>query len=65
MYTCDLVRRVTIRLDVRLAEMITSGAEKLGISPSDFVRRVLWASLVSTEKAANCEDEKTNRNNNL
>lgn len=40
-YTKDLARRVTFRLDDALAEFVTRQAESVGRSPSDWVRMVL------------------------
>lgn len=40
-YTKDLARRVTFRLDDSLAEFVTRQAAAVGRSPSDWVRMVL------------------------
>lgn len=40
-YTKDLARRVTFRLDDALAEFVTRQAASVGRSPSDWVRMVL------------------------
>lgn len=40
-YTKDLARRVTFRLDDALAEFVTRQAASVGKSPSDWVRMVL------------------------
>lgn len=40
-YTKDLARRVTFRLDDALAEFVTRQAAAVGRSPSDWVRMVL------------------------
>lgn len=40
-YTKDLARRVTFRLDDALAEFVTKQAEAVGRTPSDWVRMVL------------------------
>lgn len=41
MYTKDLVKRVTIRLDEPLAKMITENSSATGQTPSEWVRMVL------------------------
>lgn len=43
LYTKDLARRVTIRLDERLSEFITTQARTLGVTPSEWCRMVLHA----------------------
>lgn len=41
LYTKDLARRITFRLDDALAEFVTRQAASVGRSPSDWVRMVL------------------------
>lgn len=41
LYTKDLVKRVTLRLDGPLAEFITAQAQGSGSTPSEWVRMVL------------------------
>lgn len=51
MYTKDLVKRVTLRLDDQLAQFIAESSEMTGQTPSEWVRMVLH-SYMSTVKAA-------------
>lgn len=43
MYTKDLCKRVTLRLDEELSEFITAQSKCLGVTPSQYVRMVLHA----------------------
>lgn len=43
MYTKDLARRVTIRLDEHLAQFITAQSNALDVTPSEWCRMVLHA----------------------
>lgn len=52
MYTKDLVRRVTIRLDDRLAQRVTECSETLGVTPSEWVRMVLHSYVNVLENTA-------------
>lgn len=52
MYTKDLVRRVTIRLDDELASAVTESSSIIGVTPSEWVRMVLHAYVKMMSKAA-------------
>lgn len=52
MYTKDLVRRVTIRLDDELATAVTECSSMVGVSPSEWVRMVLHSYVRMMAKTA-------------
>lgn len=47
MYTKDKARRVTLRLNENQFNFVKSSADILGVSPSDFLRMVINASMAS------------------
>ena len=54
-YTKDLARRVTFRLDDTLAEFVTRQAAAVGRSPSDWVRMVLHSYMHAVAGAVGLE----------
>lgn len=52
MYTKDKTHRITLRLNEEQHSFVCENAEMLGVSPSDFLRMVINASLATVKKAA-------------
>lgn len=52
MYTKDKSQRITLRLNEEQFNFVKENAEALGVSPSDFLRMVINASLFSARKMA-------------
>lgn len=50
MYTKDKHHRITLRLNDEQMEYVRSTAEVLGVSPSDFLRMILNASLYGAKR---------------
>lgn len=59
MYTKDKSQRITLRLNEEQFNFVKENAEALGVSPSDFLRMVINASLFSARKMA--ENEALNK----
>lgn len=49
-YQKNLCRRVTIRLDEKIAVWVNDTARTLGVTPSEWVRMVLHSSYVTSQK---------------
>lgn len=49
MYTKDKAKRITLRLNDNQFNFVKSSADILGVSPSDFLRMVINASMASKE----------------
>ena len=49
-YQKNLCRRVTIRLDEKIAVWVTETAKMLGVTPSEWVRMLLHSSYVTATK---------------
>lgn len=47
MYTKDKAKRITLRLNDNQFNFVKSSADILGVSPSDFLRMVINASMAS------------------
>lgn len=52
MYTKDKRTRVTVRLNENQFEFLKQNADILGVSPSEFIRMVVNASMATSEKVA-------------
>lgn len=57
MYTKDKQNRITLRLNDAQFAHVKWQADVLGVSPSEFLRMVVNASMVATEKAKTKFDE--------
>ena len=56
MYTKDKLNRITLRLNDEQFEFVKQNADVLGVSPSEFLRMVVNASMATTKAAkANIE----------
>lgn len=51
MYTKDKTNRITLRLNDEQFEFVRSSAEPLGVSPSEFLRMVVNATMASSKAA--------------
>lgn len=51
MYTKDKSNRITLRLNDEQFEFVKQNADFLGVSPSEFLRMVVNASMASTKTA--------------
>lgn len=60
-YQKNLCRRVTIRLDEKIAVWVNDTARTLGITPSEWVRMVLHSSFVTSQKFEHNVDEAVDR----
>lgn len=49
MYTKDKAKRITLRLNDNQFNFVKSSADVLGVSPSEFLRMVINASMASRE----------------
>lgn len=64
MYTKDKQNRITLRLNDAQFNHVKWQADMLGVSPSEFLRMVVNASMVATEKAsAKIKEEGNGREN--
>lgn len=63
MYTKDKLNRITLRLNDAQFAHVKWQADVLGVSPSEFLRMVVNASMVATEKAQNKLEEGLGREN--
>lgn len=70
MYTKDKTNRITLRLNDEQFEFVKGNADFLGVSPSEFLRMVVNASMATTKNAINKfqeglgrENDKTDSNN--
>lgn len=63
MYTKDKLNRITLRLNDAQFAHVKWQADVLGVSPSEFLRMVVNASMVATEKAQNKVEEGFGREN--
>lgn len=59
MYTKDKNHRITLRLNPEQYEFVMSSAEPLGVSPSDFLRMVINATMSMSKQAAKKLDKVT------
>ena len=53
MYTKDKLNRITLRLNDDQFDFVKQNADFLGVSPSEFLRMVINASMATTKTAAN------------
>lgn len=60
MYTKDKNNRITLRLNDQQMEFVKASAEPLGVSPSEFLRMVINATMAAS-KAATIKAERINR----
>lgn len=51
MYTNDKTNRITLRLNDKQFEYVKENADLLGVSPSEFLRMVINATIALAEKA--------------
>ena len=51
MYTKDKLNRITLRLNDEQFEFVKQNADVLGVSPSEFLRMVVNASMATTKAA--------------
>lgn len=52
MYTKDKANRITLRLNDEQFNFVKGNADILGVSPSEFLRMVVNASMATTKKVA-------------
>lgn len=52
MYTKDKANRITLRLNDEQFEFVRGNADILGVSPSEFLRMVVNASMATSKKLA-------------
>ena len=52
MYTKDKTNRITLRLNDEQFEYVRTSAEPLGVSPSEFLRMVINATMSATKQAS-------------
>jgi uncharacterized protein (DUF1778 family) len=60
MYTKDKSNRITLRLNDEQFEFVKAQADTLGVSPSEFLRMVVNASLATSKKVTEKVTEKLN-----
>lgn len=60
MYTKDKNNRITLRLNDQQMEFVKTSADPLGVSPSEFLRMVINATMAAS-KAATIKAERINR----
>lgn len=60
MYTKDKTKRITLRLNDQQFEFVRKSSEPLGVSPSDFLRMVINATMAAS-KAASTKAERINQ----
>lgn len=51
MYTCDKSNRITLRLNDEQFAYVKNNADILGVSPSEFLRMVVNASIATAKQA--------------
>lgn len=57
MYTKDKSNRITLRLNAEQFEFVKGNADVLGVSPSEFLRMVVNATMATTKKVLNKVEE--------
>lgn len=60
MYTKDKTNRITLRLNDQQFEFVRKSSEPLGVSPSEFLRMVINATMAAS-KAATIKAERINQ----
>lgn len=60
MYTKDKNQRITLRLNADQFGFVQTQAELLGVSPSDFLRMMVNASMAVTKKVVREDDRREN-----
>ena len=60
MYTKDKSNRITLRLNDQQFEFVRNSSEPLGVSPSEFLRMVINATMAAS-KAASIKAERINQ----
>ena len=63
MYTQDKVKRITLRLNEAQFNFVKDNADILGVSPSEFLRMVVNASMATTRTAMQKIEEGLGRAN--
>lgn len=63
MYTKDKSNRITLRLNDEQFEFVKQNADILGVSPSEFLRMVVNASMATTKQAYRKIEEGLGREN--
>lgn len=70
MYTKDKNHRITLRLNDEQMEFVLKDAQMFGVSPSEYIRMILNASIAlyqegmkKAKEALGRENDKTNRDN--
>ena len=63
MYTKDKSNRITLRLNDEQFEFVKQNADFLGVSPSEFLRMVVNASMATTKTAVSKIEEGLGREN--
>ena len=58
MYTNDKTNRITLRLNDKQFEYVKVNADLLGVSPSEFLRMVINATISLAEKAVEMNEKK-------
>lgn len=58
MYTKDKIHRITLRLTDEQFQFITANSEMLGVSPSDFLRMLINATVSTTKKVGDKFNER-------
>lgn len=60
MYTKDKQHRITLRLNPEQFDFVMSSSEPLGVSPSEFLRMVINATMAMNKRASEKIDRVTN-----
>lgn len=63
MYTKDKCQRITLRLNEEQFDFVKANADVLGVSPSEFLRMVVNASMATTKKLEEKAKEGNGREN--
>ena len=65
MYTKDKAQRITLRLNEEQFNFVKANADILGVSPSEFMRMVVNASMATTKQASERLKQATEKAFNL
>lgn len=57
MYTKDKNVRITVRLDKPSSDFVTSSSEQLGVSPSQFVRQLIFQQMYAQRQVQQVLDK--------
>lgn len=57
MYTKDKTIRITVRLDKPSSDFVTSSAQQLGVTPSQFVRQIIYQQMYAQKQVQQVLDK--------